>query len=84
MFPLYLEECPMVGDFIFVCDPEDSDKEEWFTDLYALCEDMLPKPKTVGYQFKVIDRTMMRIELESWWLIHLIYVPGIHDNTNNH
>ncbi len=83
MFNLYLDECPAVGDFVFLCDPENYDEDEWFTDLYALCKEKLPQSRSCGYRFKVTARTMMRDELESWWIIDLIYIPGIQDNINH-
>lgn len=85
MFPLYLDESPSVGDGLFISDPENYAEDEWAADLYLFCEENIPKPKTSGFRFKVVARTMMRCASESWWLIDLIYVPGIRDiiNTKN-
>lgn len=82
MFLLYLGEIPNIGDELFIADPENYAGDEQFADLYSFCKENLPKQKTSGFLFKVSARGMMRCALESWWLIDLIYVPGIHDTIN--
>lgn len=73
-FIIPLAEYPIVGDRIVIDEIYDDasiSADDQICSLYDFCKQELPRGRSSGFEFEVIERTIFRINDESWVCVDL-------------
>jgi hypothetical protein len=68
-------DIPLIGDYVIIDDEENTTENDQTSYLNLFCLMELGNSKSSGWRFKVVGRTFLRSDGESWICIELQYEP---------